>query len=209
MKNILKINRRSLLILLLVVLLLAALAAGGVYAKYRSQSLLKASVHYDAQLAERFVLMSNQLVQQPDGSYASNGQETEAAQSFALIPGSHIPYAPYLCVTNKSALSAVLYVEIKPIPGVSFTPGADWTRLAGVKGLLEGDLYVYHGGEALAESSAPELKTEILLDGLQVADSAPDAGSMVMAGYLLQSGREYQPEQAAALFQQRVSAEQP
>ena len=56
---------------------------------------------------------------------------------------------------------------------------------------------------------APELKTEILLDGLQVADSAPDAGSMVMAGYLLQSGREYQPEQAAALFQQRVSAEQP
>ena len=193
-----------LILALCVVLLISAISAVS-YAKYRKQILMTGKLTVKNRLAEGFTLQEYVLTRNADGSYSRNGSETTAEpQSYQLLPGLSIPQAPFLSIDGKSEVPAVLYLELLPMDGVSFTLTQDWTLLNGVVGYKGGDVYVYQNGAALTNQSPALSQIEILTDGFLV-EQASGSGSVKMIGYLLQAGEAYQPDAADALFQQRLN----
>lgn len=192
-----------LLALLLVLILAVCVVAGSGYAKYRGQVVMTGETSYTNRLAESFRLLEYVMVQDGTGAYSKSGQTSDEEQSYLLIPNTVIPQEPFLAITGKTAVPAVLYIEICGFDGVSYTPASSWTKLPELTGPRGGEVYVYQNGGVLTAQTSALTHIPVLEDGFHVG-AAPSAGSIEMTGYLLQAEESYQAGQAAALFTDRI-----
>lgn len=197
--------RSRLLIAALVLALLTAAFAAGSYAKYRGQVLMTGTVSAKNQLAESFRLQEYVLTRNTDGSYTREGDELSTEpQTYALLPGLEIPQDPFLSISGKTEVPAVLYLELLPLNSVSCTLSPDWSLLSGAEGPKGGQIYVYQNGTPITEQKDALKHISVLTDGFHV-EQAGGSGSVTMVGYLLQADKEYEPSQAETLFRQRLN----
>jgi hypothetical protein len=192
------------ILLLAAVLLLGACLVGTGYAKYRQEVLMTGSVSFSSKLADSFTLNEYVLTRYANGSYVKDSDSVSSEpQTYILAPGMRIPQDPFLTITGKSSVKAVLYLEVTSCSAISYSLTEDWTLLPQMTGRNGGEIYVYQGGTALEESSDSLERISILQNGFQVLD-ATGSGSVSFIGYLIQCGDTYTSAEAQTLFQTKV-----
>lgn len=192
------------ILLLAAVLLLGACLVGTGYAKYRQEVLMTGSVSHSSKLVDSFTLNEYVLTRYANGSYVKDSDTlTSEPQTYILSPGMRIPQDPFLTITGKSSVKAVLYVEVTSCASVSCQLTSDWTQLTGLTGHSGGNVYVYQNGAALDRQETSFEQIHILNNGFQVVD-ATGSGSISVVGYLIQCGDAYTDTDAQTLFQTKV-----
>ena len=203
MKEMIRKNffRLATLGILVAAMLLTPFIGSG-YSKYKQENISTNEVSYSNQLAEDFCLLQHGTRQNSDGSYTAE-TETSLAESLYMIPGTELPLEPWLEISGKTEVKAVLFAVIGS--DADYTLTEDWTDLNLTA--EDGRVYVYKAGAVLDQEIGERFEAKLLAEPISLgpvpvaADKAFDA-----VGYLIQTGEQYEatPEQAAALFSSRI-----
>ena len=189
MKASKKLNITVLLVVALFLIVLGIIGVG-VGAKYKKTVELNTEVTFTADLAKTITLTEHTVSKKSDGSYTlTDAIEADGKNEYLVLPGVDIPKDPAITITEKSAIPAYLYVEIKESTGfpstVTYKVTGDWTKLTGVTGKNGGVVYVYK--EAL--TSTPESPI-FVLDNNQLVVSEYYAGEtfdLTFYGFMAQA----------------------
>ncbi len=134
----------------LLLLIAAVITTNAVLGKYVTETRVVGSFQVSSRLADRFALQEHAAVQGEDGSYTLHSTNLVTTNTYQLIPGLTIPKDPFISVTNKTSISAYIYLEVidsSVSPAVSYSVNSSvWTPLTGVTGPHGGDVYVYSAG---------------------------------------------------------------
>lgn len=184
--------------LALIAILIAALLVPQVFAKYRTEIIVKNQINYTNTQAGSFTMTTGIV---PDGVQNVRGKAAEPGDTFtyALIPGTTVRVKPVITITDKTEIPSFLYVEVCASQGLTFTAeNEQWTCLDGLTGLNGGLVYVYNGdlsGEAC----------EIPVEASITVSRRPSAGEQfTFYSYLLQKMDE---SSAAETFAAAISQE--
>lgn len=185
MRQFFKRNGTKLAALLALVILVTVCLVGSAYSKYRSQVAVSGSISYSTQLADSFTLQTE-------------GETKRGASDACFIPGTTVSRDPSISIARKSAVKAVLYIEVTVPEEISCRINPCWTPL-NVTGPRGGQIYVYENGMILDETTPDNFQAKVLAEETLELSSKPIEKEITMevVGYLVQINETYTDPGAA------------
>ncbi len=168
-----KRSRLPLLILLLILLLLSLL--GVAVGKYVTTLKNPGNVTFTANLAASVTLQEHKAVRQTDGTYTlDKTAEPVTSNTYILIPGVDIPKDPYITITGRTSIPAILFIEIESSLDEDtqlYSTDANWSYLT-----TSGSKKVYYynadpsGTISILQGDQITISQNLLLEGDEGSD---------------------------------------
>lgn len=168
-----KRSRLPLLILLLILLLLTLL--GVAVGKYVTTLKNPGNVTFTANLAASVTLQEHKAVRQLDGTYTlDKTAEPVTSNTYILMPGVDIPKDPYITITGRTSIPAILFIEIESSldEGTQlYSVDANWSYLT-----TSGSKKVYYynadpsGTISILQGNQITISQKLLLEGDEGSD---------------------------------------
>ena len=169
-----KRSRLPLLILLLILLLLTLL--GVAVGKYVTTLKNPGNVTFTANLAASVTLQEHKAVRQTDGTYTlDKTAEPVTSNTYILIPGVDIPKDPYITITGRTSIPAILFIEIESSldEGTQlYSVDANWSYLTTS---VSKKVYYYNadpsGTISILQGNQITISQKLLLEGDEGSDA--------------------------------------